>query len=207
MERLAIAFALLAGCGGEVTYLSSAGAGGASGSTVTTTSGTMTTNTVSVSVGGTGGGSGSCGGFAGGACAKNEYCHHAGPQCAFGDEPGVCVPKPQACDNGFVPVCGCDGKIYATSCEAAAAGIDVGPASGCKAPAGYFACGSAYCNVYGYCEHQVSDVANEPDTYQCKPLPPTCGKTATCECVKNEVCGSFCKSVGLGQLVLTCPGG
>ncbi|MEQ9079276.1 MAG: Kazal-type serine protease inhibitor domain-containing protein [Sandaracinaceae bacterium] len=52
-------------------------------------------------------------------CGAGDYCQLTEGACS-GD--GVCVPRPEACDLGLAPVCGCDGVTYGNACEAAAAG-------------------------------------------------------------------------------------
>ncbi len=56
-------------------------------------------------------------------CLKTEYCKlPLIGQCAgYGD----CVKKPDACIALAKPVCGCDGKTYGNSCNAAGAGHNV----------------------------------------------------------------------------------
>ena len=66
-----------------------------------------------------------CGGVAGFGCGKGQYCQMTPRQCRISDGMGVCVARPRICPRIFRPVCGCNGKTYANSCEAAAAGASV----------------------------------------------------------------------------------
>ncbi len=156
-----------------------------------------------------GGGTGrACGGFAGTSCTANEFCDFARNSCGATDEQGTCRTRPDACDDLFAPVCGCDGVVHSSACEANAAGTDVNASGGCPVPAGQFACGFATCNTASeYCQRGVSDIGGEPDTFNCMPIPTSCGAAATCGCLMDEPCGSFCDTQPSGGLRLTCPGG
>jgi len=77
-----------------------------------------------------GGGSGqTCGGIASLDCATpGEFCNYeesAGGQGCDGtisDAAGVCQTTPEACEDVYEPVCGCDRHTYGNACEAHAAG-------------------------------------------------------------------------------------
>jgi hypothetical protein len=63
-----------------------------------------------------------CGGRLGDTCSQNEYCAYMG-DCGFADGTSVCKARPEACDDIYAPVCGCDGATYANGCYAASAGV------------------------------------------------------------------------------------
>lgn len=159
-----------------------------------------------------GGGSGSgklCGGFGGGLCGPDEFCDFARNGCGAADEAGTCQPRPFGCpDTVFEPTCGCDGTVYGSACDAAAAGTDVNANGTCKLEPGAFACGFTQCNLMTeYCQRAASDIGNEPDSFRCMPLPACPSQFPTCSCLANEPCGFQCAGDAATGLTLTCPGG
>ena len=221
----------LAGCGSSPACSDTLGCGtgaGGLGSTTTTSvtgsttggmggmggaggaSSTSSTSSTATASGSTGTGSGTtCGGKLGKACLPTEYCDYPADACSFADESGACTQRPVACPDLYAPTCACDGTVYSSPCDAAAAGVDINLNGTCTPPTGKFPCGAGFCDVgISYCERDTSDVGGVPSTYGCKPLPPSCGNPATCACLANVVCGSMCAAVGDGTgLQVTCPGG
>lgn len=82
---------------------------------------------------------GFCGGIAGFTCdAKGEYCNFPiETQCGSGDQAGSCDPIPEACDDNYEPVCGCDGVTYSNACQAAMASQSVAAEGECAADPGF----------------------------------------------------------------------
>jgi hypothetical protein len=66
-----------------------------------------------------------------GECAARLYCAYKA-DCGATDAGGVCRKKPVVCTKIYAPVCGCDGKTYASACTAAAAGASVAKKGECK---------------------------------------------------------------------------
>jgi hypothetical protein len=218
----AAAIPLSTGCGMDVGVSGSTGTGGhASGA-----GGSCSNGVTSVGVGGNqqsgaggaemstsvstgvGGGGAFCGGIAGVQCAADEFCDFPSNSCGFADESGTCQKRPMACDASYSPTCGCDGKIYGNPCTANGAGHDVAPAGTCPAPMEMFACGAQFCGAKTqYCERQLSDIANEPDTYTCKDLPAACLGDLSCACIAGVPCGNACAAASDGTLQVNCPGG
>jgi hypothetical protein len=54
--------------------------------------------------------------------------------CGIADGTGTCQPRPFACPDVYIPVCGCDLVTYGNDCEAYAAGTDVATSGECPPP-------------------------------------------------------------------------
>jgi Kazal-type serine protease inhibitor domain len=74
-----------------------------------------------------------CGGIAGIACDKGQYCKYPDAQCAVSDLSGECTSDLGGCTADYAPVCGCDGKPYGNACAARVAGVNVAHTGLCDA--------------------------------------------------------------------------
>ena len=171
----------------------------------------------STGVGGSGGGGGTgagggpgkaCGGIVGASCPSGYYCDFPDKNCGANDGGGTCLPGPIDKCGGDGLVCGCDGKVYGSACQAELAGVDVSLLGACKEPPGTFVCGTHYCKLgLEYCEVDLSDVSGFANGYGCHTLPIQCGDgTGDCACLAGVPCGNQCKG-GSGSLFAICPGG
>ena len=108
-----------------------------------------------------------------------------------------CDPSSSVCDGEPSPVCGNDGNLYDTQCDAYRAGLDVGTVCGAElTPAGRFPCGPFYCHAAHFCHLWPTDVpSEEKDRYSCEALPDACEaineEEALCQCVAEEFFSPF----------------
>ncbi|MET0340055.1 MAG: Kazal-type serine protease inhibitor family protein [Polyangiales bacterium] len=121
------------------------------------------------------------------ACGKAEFCQFDAGTCGELDRPGVCTPRPQACIEIFRPVCGCDGKTYGNSCQAAAAGVSVDQEGACEPQPEEVLCGGI---VGRACPGAGTCVFEDPCPPGAKNCPVCSDCTGVCACSGAAVlCG------------------
>ncbi|HVP09828.1 MAG TPA: Kazal-type serine protease inhibitor domain-containing protein, partial [Phycisphaerae bacterium] len=106
-------------------------------------------------------------------CLKTDYCEKPIGDCP---DKGVCQPRPLGCPDEWDPVCGCDGKTYPNSCDAAAAGVSVDYVGVCGTPCE----DNLDCPKTHYCAKDVGDCKGD-GTCQARP--------SACIDVWDPVCG------------------
>lgn len=129
-------------------------------------------------------------------CLGAEFCEY-GVRCLG---PGRCRARPTSC-NSSSPVCGCDGELYESECEANRMGIDALGAPPCTA--GATMCSSnADCGPRRYCARGASCDA----IGTCTDVPAQCNSVATWG--SAAMCGcnglrysNICAAINAGQSV------
>ena len=132
---------------------------------------------------GAGGSAGTGAGGAGGAPCSTATCGGVGQYCSTcGPRAGTCVDGPADCSEPEQIVCGCDGNLYRSPCDANLAHVDV--VNGCETPPGKFRCGTQFCTSGAqYCVRYLF-------AYACADLPAACGTTPTCACIAEPKCNA-----------------
>ena len=143
-------------------------------------------------------------------CFEDYFCNHWLNSC--GENPHdsqQCALKRHACPapENDRPICGCDGRVYATSCEAVQQGIDMAANEHtCATPPGMFMCGGWYCRRdTEYCHiNMVETNGGAIYGHLCTPLPASCEEAAGCACL-SEICDGACDGDPVAGIRLTCP--
>jgi hypothetical protein len=147
---------------------------------------------------------GGCGGLAGVVCAQGEYCSYPEDAlCGAADATGTCEPMPDACDQQYDPVCGCDDRTYGNACEAALNGVSVARTGECDPPGTGGSCGgiaAVQCATGDYCNFDGNCVPRATGT--CTPIPQACDLQydPVCGC-DGETYGNACAAALSGMSV------
>jgi hypothetical protein len=157
-----------------------------------------------------GGEGASCEGLAGGRCAPGLYCEFPTGVCSsILDASGTCRRAPQACDDIFQPVCGCNNRTYGNDCDRQNAGVSLlhtgacdtqggGEGAMCSGIAGLPCASGLFCEfATGVC----SSIADATGT--CRRLPQACTliHSPVCGC-DNQTYGNDCARQGAGVSLL-----
>lgn len=123
-----------------------------------------------------------------GECGEGLFCELGGlyPSCNDTAE-AVCAPRPDTCDGATpYPVCGCDGNVYESPCEAQRAGTNP-EGDDCTPPPDLASCGNTFCDPTTSLCATVGDAGQ-----RCHSLPSTCDGTVDCDCLGSDwACDGF----------------
>lgn len=116
-------------------------------------------------------------------CGAGSYCSTQDDACLTATAVGFCKSIPTSCAEATDPVCGCDGKQYQSSCEAARAGVSVAAAGTCPTSA----CGGiqalACADPTTYCQFPLGTCTSADPSGTCAAVP------ASCSTFSSPVCG------------------
>lgn len=131
-----------------------------------------------------------CADLSEGRCELGLFCSYLPEtQCGHLSKRGVCQRIPKACSGSAEPVCGCDGRTYASLCLATMAGVSISRTGDCSTLPGAAKspCGSSPpmpCDPGLYCKYELGSFCGvdgetgicEPRSTQCSDeYAPVCG--------------------------------
>lgn len=150
-----------------------------------------------------------CGGIV---CSVRQYCAYADQMCGETDGgEGQCQVRPRQCPAIYMPVCGCDGKTYGSSCEAQARGVSVRSSGECAAQTPGKVCGGfagLVCASNEFCNYEVAaggmgcEAGLADGTGVCDAKPAACSKELdpVCGCdgmTYSNRCGAYASGVSV----------
>lgn len=145
-------------------------------------------------------------------CSPSEFCDYSTNTCGTGfQETVTCRSRALSCGSTG-PVCGCDGQIHATGCDATSAGADLDANGNCPLEVDHFKCGFKQCSLIGEVCQRYGPVQGGllNTTFSCVPAPSACSASPSCECLfanQTGLCISICHGTSATGFVVECDQG
>lgn len=141
--------------------------------------------------------------------ATTEFCNFVYGNCLGRLPDFICEPRPTSCPSTLDPVCGCDGKIHDSPCEANAAGTDLDQTGNCPLMANHFSCGYKQCRLSDEICMYTPPGFGSP-LFACAPISAACRASPSCGCLlanPEGLCVNMCRGTASTGIHTECSSG